>query len=360
MKIAFSDMQKMNEAQMDTICEGLSRVVISGKYILGEELSAFEREFAAYCGTSHCLGVANGTDALLLSLKVLGFEKGSEVILASNSYIATALAVVHNNLIPVLVEPNPVTFNIDPAGIEEKITPSTRAILVTHMYGNMCEMEEIEKLASKHNLQIIEDCSHAHGAVLNHCKAGSFGRVAAFSFYPTKNHAAMGDAGAIVTSDGGLAAKLKQLRNYGFETKNFSSLKGFNSRLDEMQAAVLRIKLRHLDAYNHERKSIASKYLRGINNTKVVLPQNSSSHVWHLFVVMLRERDALAAFLNEQGIETAIHYPLPFFRQASFSELHHLSMPIAASMSRQVLSIPLHPGLAAAEIDHIIQSINRF
>lgn len=360
MKIPFLDLRKINDRRMDEMNEAVIRITGSGKYILGEEGNLFEAEFAAYVGAGYCIGVANGTDALLLALKALDLPAASEVILASNSYIAAALAIYHNQLKPVLVEPDIRTFNINPREIERKITSKTSAILVTHLYGRVCEMDKICAIAKNYKLKVIEDCAQAHGATYKGTMAGNFGDIAAFSFYPTKNLGAMGDAGAVITGDKSLADKIRELRNYGFEKPGYSSAKGYNSRLDEIQAAVLRVKLKYLPVANAKRNEIARKYLDRIRNNKLVLPIYTRANCWHLFVVRTGEREKFIRYMDLNGIGTQIHYPVPFYRQRAFKELKDAAMPVSDKIHNEVISIPLHGALEENEVEYIVDTINSY
>jgi len=360
MKVEFLNLKRVNELHSGELNEAVKKVIHSGSYILGEEGKQFEGEFAGYCNTRHCIGTGSGTAALFLAMKVLHLPERSEVLIAANSYIAAALAIAHCNLKPVLIDLNEASLSFDLKMLEERITPKTTAILVTHLYGHVCEMEPIIRLAEKHNLKVIEDCAQAHGAVYKGKKAGNWGDVAAFSFYPTKNLGAFGDAGAVTTNDEQIAGEVTRLRNYGFEKKNFSVLKGINSRLDELQAAILRVKLKHLDSENLKRKEIATKYLDGIVNNEIILPARSDSTVWHLFVVRCNTRERFISYLSENGIGTDIHYPLPFYKQESFKELNQLTMPVTEKIFKEVISIPLNPAMNEKEVSYIIQTINSY
>ncbi|MBL0310796.1 MAG: DegT/DnrJ/EryC1/StrS family aminotransferase [Bacteroidetes bacterium] len=358
--IPFLDLQKMNELHFTELQNALINVLRSGRYILGEQGKIFETEFAKYCGVNNCISVANGTDALFLAIKAFDFTQNSEIILASNSYISAALAVCYNGLKPVLVDPKMDTYNIDYEKIEASVTENTRAILVTHLYGRVCEMDKIASVAKRYNLRIIEDCAQAHGASYQGVKAGNWGDIAAFSFYPTKNLGAVGDGGAVLTNDSSLATTIREMRNYGFEKKNHSIRKGYNSRLDELQAAILRVKLNYLDSENERRREIARYYLRNIRQPKIVLPQFDESSVWHLFVIRTPDRNQLINFLQTHGIETQVHYPIPFYKQKAFIEWNDWKMPIADKIHSEVLSIPLNPTLTEAELNHIVETINQY
>jgi dTDP-4-amino-4,6-dideoxygalactose transaminase len=360
MKISFLDLQKLNLPHQQLIQENVSQQIASGWYILGKNLEQFEQSFAAYIGVKHCIGVGNGLDALALLLKAHHFPKKSEVIVAANTYIATILAITQAGLIPILVEPNPETYQINEGKIEEKITKNTRAILVTHLYGRCAEMQAIWDLASKYKLKIFEDAAQAHGATYQTKKAGNLSDGAGFSFYPTKNLGAMGDGGAITTNDDDLANKLRKLRNYGFSVKNVADFKGHNSRLDEIQAVILQTKLPFLDSENKSRREIAKRYLSEIKNPAIILPPANriEEDVWHLFVIQHENRDELREKLSQKGIETAIHYPFPPHQQKAYSELNHLSLPITERLHNQVLSLPNAPYLTEQEINYIIATLN--
>lgn len=336
------------------------RVMDSGWYILGSEVSAFEQEFAAYCQTDHCIGVANGLDALHLIVRGYDIGLGDEVIVPSNTYIATWLAVSHVGATPVPVEPDPLTYNIDPALIEAAITQRTKAIMVVHLYGQPTNMDPINALAKKYNLKVIEDCAQAHGARYKGRRVGSLGDAAGFSFYPGKNLGAIGDGGAVTTNDSVLAERLRGLRNYGSKVKYHNEERGYNSRLDELQAALLRVKLAKLDEWNERRRVIAAEYLKGLAGVKSLqLPQfpEWAEPVWHLFVVQHAERNALQQRLQQAGIGTMIHYPIAPHLQPAYKELGFLegAFPIAEQMARQVLSLPMGPHLSSAECLRVVE-----
>jgi dTDP-4-amino-4,6-dideoxygalactose transaminase len=340
-----------------------NQVLDSGWYILGGRNEQFETDFAAYCGTRHCIGVGNGLDALSLILEAMEFEKGSEIIVPANTYIATILSISQNGLIPVLVEPNIDSYNIDPERIEEKITDRTRAIMVVHLYGKACEMQQVGGIAKKHGLKVIEDCAQAHGAMTVSGMVGSLSDAAAFSFYPGKNLGALGDAGAVVTSDDSLAERIRALRNYGSKVKYENLVKGKNSRLDELQAAILSHKLAFLDEENGQRMKIAQRYLSEIVNPKIVLPKpdrHPLGHVWHLFVVRVKERDAFMGHMAANQVETLIHYPIPPHRQKAYSEWNTMSFPITEKIHREVVSLPMGGHLTEDEVTRVIDVINRY
>jgi dTDP-4-amino-4,6-dideoxygalactose transaminase len=360
------DLKSVNKKYDQELKQACSRVIDSGWYIMGEELELFEQEFASYCGSCHAIGVASGLDALTLVFRAwieLGkLKAGDEVIVQANTYIASVLSITENNLIPVLVEPNPLTYNLEPHTVRAAITSKTKAILPVHLYGQLAPMQEIEELAREHSLLILEDAAQAHGAEVNGRKAGNWGDAGGFSFYPAKNLGALGDAGAITTNDDELATTLKALRNYGSFDKYVNTYRGVNSRLDEIQAAMLRVKLKYLDAETDRRRRIASHYLSGIDNPSIQLSQNKSSlnHVWHLFVVQCASRSALQKYLNDKGVQTSVHYPIPPHRQPAYSELHHLSLPITERLQNQVLSLPIGPSIDTSEVEHIIHAVNQF
>jgi dTDP-4-amino-4,6-dideoxygalactose transaminase len=360
--IPFLDLKLINQPYENAINEALKKVVSSGWFILGEEVRKFENAFAEYCGTKHCIGVANGLDALVLLLKASDFPKNSEIIVPSNTYIASILAISLAGFKPVLVEPDLETYLIEPKKIEEKISKRTKAILVVHLYGKCCEMSEIVKIAQKHDLQIFEDAAQSHGAVYKGKKAGNLSNGAGFSFYPTKNLGAMGDAGAITTNDDTLAEKIKSLRNYGSGKKYVFDFQGMNSRLDEMQAAILNVKLRNLDSENKFRQNIANKYLCEIKNEKVILPsaQTTEQDVWHLFVVRVAEREKFRNYLSEKGIGTDVHYPIAPHKQLAYKEWNKLSFPISEKIHDEVVSLPLNIALQENEVNYIIQKVNQY
>jgi dTDP-4-amino-4,6-dideoxygalactose transaminase len=362
--IPFLDLKRLNEKYRDELIAVFKRVLDSGWYILGEENKLFEEEFAAYCGTKHCIGVANGLDALILILrayKELGqLKEGDEVIVPANTYIATILSITENRLVPVLVEPDLDTYNIDPKRIEDAITSKTRAIMPVHLYGQLANMEKICKIAKKYNLLVIEDSAQAHGAELKGKKAGNFGDASGFSFYPGKNLGALGDAGAVTTNNTELATCIGAIRNYGSHQKYENQYQGVNSRLDEIQAAILRFKLKHLDEENKKRRTIADYYLKNIINPKIFLPKPSEpeSHVWHLFVVRSEERNRLQKKLTESGIQTLIHYPVAPHKQKAYKEWNSMNFTVAEKIHDQVLSLPIAPDLDKMQIDFVVKTVN--
>lgn len=362
--IPFLDLKRENERYASEIKQAVLRVVDSGWYILGEEKKYFEADFAAYCGVGHCIGVGNGLDALrliLMSYIELGvMQEGDEVIIPANTFIATALAVSQSGLKPVPADCDIHTFNIDPASVEKQITPKTKAIIAVHLYGQVAPMNELKKIVSRYNLKLIEDAAQAHGAVYAGKKSGGLTDAAAFSFYPIKNLGSQGDAGAVTTDNNALAEVIRSLSNYGSIEKYKHKYKGLNSRLDEMQAAVLSVRLKYLDEDNARRREIARYYLDNIKNDSLVLPEiaGCESHVFHLFVIRCSERESLCSYLQENGIHTQIHYPLSVHKQQAYAELNHLSFPVAEQLQNEVLSIPLYPSLTEREQEHIVQVLN--
>jgi len=358
--IKFLDLQQLNLGYQEQFQEKMKLVLDKGWFILGDEVKSFETNFAHYCGSKHCIGVGNGLDALVLIFKAyiqLGnLQKGDEVIVPSNTYIASILAILQADLVPVLVEPKLETYNINPDLIEEKITSKTKAILLVHLYGQLCEMDEIIAIGYKHDMLIIEDAAQAHGLIFK----GSHTR--AFSFYPGKNLGALGDGGAITTNDDELAKVLFSLRNYGSEKKYHNEFVGINSRLDELQAAFLNVKLPNLDADNDKRRSIAKRYLFEIKNDKIVLPtwDFSNNHVFHLFVVRTENRNDLQDYLLKNGIETIIHYPIPSHKQKAFPEWNNLSFPITEKIHDEVLSLPISPIMTDDEVSIVISILNKY
>jgi dTDP-4-amino-4,6-dideoxygalactose transaminase len=364
--IQFLNLKKLNQPFEVAFQQKMKQFLDGGWYILGSEVKTFETNFANYCGAKHCIGVGNGLDALVLIFKgyiQLGkLQKGDEVIIPANTYIASILAVMQADLVPVLVEPRSETYTINPDLILEKITHKTKAILPVHLYGQLCEMEVINSIAKKHNLLVVEDAAQAHGAMWNEIKAGNFGNAAGFSFYPGKNLGALGDAGAITTNDDALAEVLFSMRNYGSKVKYENEIVGINSRLDELQAAFLNIKLGYLDAENESRRTIAKRYLSEIKNDKIVLPQwdESNNHVFHLFLIRTDNRLALQDYLKECGVETMIHYPIPPHKQKALASLNHMIFPITEMIHNEVLSIPLNSTLTDDEINYVISTLNKY
>lgn len=364
MRIPFVSFLPMEKELNDDLRGAFDRVFARSWYIDGVEDSAFEKSFAKFCGAKFCVGVGNGLDALVLTLKALGISEGDEVIVPSNTYIATALAVTYVGAKPVFVEPNIRTLNINPDLIEAAITANTKAIMPVHLYGQACDMDPIMATAKKHELKVIEDCAQAHGATYKGKKVGTFGDAAGFSFYPGKNLGAFGDAGAVVTNDEELAAMIRALGNYGSDYKYHHIYKGNNSRLDELQAAILSAKLPHLERMNVERRRIAAKFSEEIKNPLIVLPYvlPDCVPVWHIYGIRCVERDALERYLNEKGIGTNKHYPIPMHLQECYKDLNipYGALPIAEEISSTELSIPMYYGMTDEEIQYVIDSINCF
>ncbi len=360
--IKFLDLKKINEQYEAEINQAFESFFKSGWYILGNSVKAFEKEFAKYCGTKYCIGVASGLDALILILKAYDFEPGDEIIVPANTYIATILSISQNNLKPVLVEPDINTYNIDPAKIEEKITDKTKAIMVVHLYGQTAQMQAINEIAKKHNLKVIEDSAQSHGAIYQGKRAGNLSDASGFSFYPGKNLGTLGDGGAVTTNDDELAEKIRVLRNYGSEVKYKNKYKGINSRLDELQAAILSVKLKNLDEDTQKRRGIAEYYLNNIKNPKVILPMvtEAESHVWHLFVVRTDEREKLQEYLKEDDIQTMIHYPIAPHKQNAYKEWNYRSLPITEQIHDEVLSLPISPVMTLDEAKVVVDTINNY
>lgn len=364
MKIPFSTFELMHNAMKEELTNAFERVLANGWFIQGNECEAFEREFAEYCGTKYCVGTGNGLESLSLSLRAMGIEEGDEVIIPSHTFIATALAVKYAGATPVFVEVHADTYLINENLIEEKITDRTKAIIVVQLYGQMAQMEKIVEIAEKYNLLILEDDAQSHGATHNGILAGSVGDAGGFSFYPGKNLGALGDAGAMVTNNKEIADKVRALSNYGSTEKYVHKYQGVNSRLDEMQAAFLREKLRHMEEWTEERIRIAQKYYDGINNPKIILPVvgEGNKHVYHIFAIRCKERDSLQVYLAERGIGTVIHYPIAMHMQEAFAELgfEKGAFPIAEEIAATELSLPLYIGMTDEEIDYVIEVINKF
>ncbi len=365
--IKFLDLQKINLAHQQEIEEKLLQTFRSGWYLLGNEVKAFEEQLAAYTGAKHAIGVANGLDALRLILRgyiEMGvMQKGDEIIVPANTYIASILAISDNGLVPVLVEPSLDNYNIDIDKIEEKITSKTKAILIVHLYGRVVFSDKLKKLAEENNLKIIEDNAQAIGAEWNGIKTGNLGDAAGFSFYPGKNLGALGDAGGITTNDGELAKTIRALANYGSNQKYVNIYQGLNSRLDEIQAAVLGVKLKYIDAENSRRKEIAKRYIAEIKNPNIILPENPANeaeHVWHLFVIRTESREQLQNYLTENGVQTLIHYPIPPHKQDAYKDWNNLSFPITEQIHDEVLSLPISPVMSDGEIENVISICNHY
>jgi len=366
--IKFLDLKKVNDTHGEEISAAIQRVLDSGWYLLGEEVSSFEREFAGYCGAKHCIGVANGLDALILILmayRELGvMAEGDEVIVPANTYIASILAISRAGLKPVLVEPDERTYNIDPNLIEAAITEKTKAIMAVHLYGQCADMDPICALAKKHGLKVIEDAAQAHAATYRGRKTGSLGDAAGFSFYPGKNLGALGDGGAVTTSDDELAETIRALRNYGSHQKYHNKYKGMNSRLDEIQAAILRVKLKTLDEDTEKRRKVAEAYLSALKSQSsgLTLPYvaDYGTPAWHLFIVRTPKRDELAVHLAEKEIQTVTHYPIPPHHQAAYPEFSGYSLPITEAIHREVLSLPISPVMDKGDVVAVTESILSF
>lgn len=366
MKVPFLDYRLTNQAHFDEYLVAVRRVLESGWYVLGQEVESFEKEYADYCGSAFCVGVANGLDALILILegyKALGvIKEGDEVIVPANTYIASILAVSRAGLVPVPVEPDAHTFNIDPARVESAITSRTRAILPVHLYGQCADMTPIMGLAAKYGLKVVEDSAQAHGATYRGKRAGALGHASGHSFYPGKNLGAIGDAGAVTTDDADLASVIRAFRNYGSHKKYHNLYKGYNSRLDELQAAILRVKLMYLDGENACRAQVAQRYLAEIHHPDIAVPTVASygKPCWHVFAVRCRQRDAFQSYLASRGIQTVIHYPIPPHHQPAYAEWECLSFPITEQIHLEILSLPMSPVMSADEIDRVIAEVNRY
>lgn len=365
--IQFLDLHKLNARFEAEFQKAFKNFLDSGHYVLGNNVKTFEKSYADYCGTDFCVGISNGLDALILILeayKIQGkLKEGDEIIVPANTYIASILGITKAGLIPVLIEPDLKTFNIDSTKIEAAITPKTKAILVVHLYGQLAEMTEIQTIAKQHDLLVMEDAAQAHGATNSEGKkAGNLSDAAGFSFYPTKNLGALGEAGAVTTNDVNLAEIIRKLRNYGSSSKYVNQYKGVNNRLDEIQAAFLNVKLPTLDADNEIRRQIAKRYSREIKNPLLILPNYKSdeSHVFHQFVIRTQHRAKLQAYLTENQIGTLIHYEIPPHKQEAYKEWNHLQFPITEKIHNECLSLPISPVMETADIETIIEVLNRF
>ena len=364
--IEFLDLQKINNLYHQELKDACARVIDSGWYIRGKESAAFEKEFAEYCGTKYCVGVANGLDALILIIRAYKefgiFKSGDEIIVPANTYIASILAISANDLVPVLVEPNFDDCLLGATKIEKSITNKTVAIMPVHLYGQICQMDIISELAKKHNLKVIEDSAQSHGAYFADKKSGNLGDASGFSFYPGKNLGALGDGGAVTTNDKELAGTIRALANYGSHEKYKNLYKGINSRLDEIQAAMLRVKLKYLDKDVECRTDIAKYYLANITNKKIILPKvrKQDNHVWHVFVIKTDDRNALQKYLLENGVETVIHYPIAPHHQAAYYELSNNNYPISEKIHQQVLSLPIGQYLSMDDVEYIVDTVNKF
>ncbi len=360
--IEFENLAKLNEPFFEDYKKSFASTLDSGWFILGNNVKKFEKDFAAYCGSNYCAGVASGLDALILALKAFNFEKGSEVIVPSNTYIATILAILQNDLKPILVEPEITTYNIDPKKIAEKITAKTKAIIVVHLYGRVCEMDPILALCQQHDLKLIEDCAQAHGATYKGKRAGSFGDFGAFSFYPTKNLGCLGDGGAINTNSEDLLHKIKRLRNYGSDIKYHNEVIGFNSRLDEVQAGFLAIKLAKLDEINQHKNKLAKLYLKNLKDDfiKPVMGEDYY-HVFHIFNIRHKKRDQLQKYLLDNDVKTEIHYPIaPHKQRAMKGVLDKEILPISEEIHETTLSLPLSYFHSESEVLRVIELMNKF
>jgi dTDP-4-amino-4,6-dideoxygalactose transaminase len=364
--IKFLDLKAINDSFEPELSASIKRVLDAGWYLLGNEVTSFENEYANYIGTKHCVGVANGLDALRLILRAyieLGvMQEGDEIIVPANTYIASILAITENRLTPVLVEPDINTYNIDPFKIEEKITSRTKGIMIVHLYGKNAMHPEIQRLVEKYNLKLIEDNAQASGAYYREKRTGGLGDAAGNSFYPGKNLGALGDAGAVTTDDDNLASVIRAIANYGSIKKYVNDYQGLNSRLDEIQAAILRVKLSRLDADNQRRREIARYYIENIKHPDIILPHvsDSNSHVFHIFIIRCKQRDKLQSYLSEQGIQTLIHYPIPPHKQKAYKEWNTLSFPITEQIHNEVLSLPISPVMSNDDILKVIKTVNDF
>ena len=364
--IPYYSLQQISNSFQPELSQAIEQVTQSGWYLQGGENKQFEESFADYCGTAYCVGVGNGMDALSLifmAYQAMGImQQGDEVIVPSNTCIATIIGILRGGLKPILCEPTLESCNIDATKIEELITSRTKAILPVHLYGRCADMEAISLIAKKHNLKVVEDCAQAHGAIYGGKRVGNWGDAAGFSFYPSKNLGALGDGGAVTTNDKELASLVRTLANYGSSAKYVHDFMGINSRLDEMQAAILSLKLKRLDEDNNLRRQVAKRYLDGINNKLIrLLPiDNWEANVFHIFPIFTPERDRLQAYLTEAGIQTLIHYPIPPHQQKALSDYRALSLPITEQIHREELSLPMSPLLTDSEIESIINAVNRF
>ncbi len=362
--IPFANPKAQSEILKNEILDAVTRVIDSGWYILGSEVDSLEKEFAGFIGAGNCIGVASGTDALMLALKAAGLKPGDEVITVSHSAVATVAAIEQAGLVPVFADIDSVSRCIDPDMIETLISASTMAIVPVHIYGQPCNMAAIMEVADRHGLKVVEDCAQAHGAMIGEKKAGTFGHAAAFSFYPTKNLGALGDGGAVVSNDDGIAANVRWLREYGWKERYISSLSGVNSRLDEMQAAILRVKLRHLESNNERRRQIASEYHDAISESGIKAPVDipDTTHAMHLYVVECEEREKLREYLNEMGIGTAVHYPLAIHQQPAYQARIRgcTSLANTERLYKRILSLPMYPELTDAKVERVCEAINKW
>lgn len=362
--VKFLDLQKVNEKYRKEIDTKIKQVLDSGWYLLGKENETFCKNFARFCGTDYAIGVANGLDALTLIIKAFDFESGSEIIVPANTYIASILAITQNELKPILIEPDINTYNINLDLVEEKITKKTKAIMVVHLYGQAVSMEKIWNLAKKYNLKVVEDCAQAHGAYYPNTnqRVGSMSDAGGFSFYPGKNLGCLGDGGAVTTNDAILAKKIEALRNYGSLVKYENIYKGTNSRLDEIQAAVLDVKLKNLDQDNKKRIDAAKFYINNIKNPSIILPKiiDSNSNVFHIFAIRTERRDELQGYLAQKNIQTLIHYPIPPHKQECYKELADLNLPVTEQIHREILSLPISQVITNTELKKVVDAINNW
>ncbi len=360
--VKFLDLYKINERFRVEIDDRIRQVIESGQYLLGKQNEQFENNFAEYCGTTFCVSVASGLDALDLIIKAYDFKSGDEIIVPANTYIASILAISENGCIPVFVEPDINTYNINPDLIEAHITAKTKAIMVVHLYGQAVQMDKILQLAKKYNLKVIEDSAQAHGAVYGDKKVGNLGDASGFSFYPAKNLGCFGDGGCVTTNDEALAQKIKALRNYGSDKKYYNIYRGKNSRLDEIQAGILDVKLKYLDNDNQKRQEIAKFYRENISNPKIILPKTylEKSHVWHVFTVRVKNRANFQEYLSNNDIQTIIHYPVPPHKQQCYKEWNKLSYPITEEIHNTIISLPISPVMAEDEIIKVVEVINKY
>ncbi len=360
--IKFLDLKAINEQHRLEMEAAIKRILDSGWYLLGKEIESFEKEFSEYCGVKHAVGCANGLDALKLIIQAYGFGPGDEIVAPANTYIASLISISANGATPVLVEPDINTYLIDPEKIEDAITSRTKAIMVVHLYGRAMDMMRILEIAKRYNLKVIEDSAQAHGAMFDGKRVGNLGDASGFSFYPGKNLGCLGDGGAVTTNDDELAEKIRALRNYGSDVKYHFPYRGTNSRLDEIQAALLRVKLPHLDNDNAIRRRIAERYCSEIKNPNVILPHlpdDAMQNVWHVFPVRVQNRAGFQQYLSDNGIQTVIHYPIPPHRQPAYVEWHGLTLPITEKIHEEIISLPISPVMAEEEVSKVVDVINR-
>lgn len=360
--IKFLDLKAINEQHRLEMEAAIKRVLDSGWYLLGKEIESFEKEFSEYCGVKHAVGCANGLDALKLIIQAYGFGPGDEIVAPANTYIASLISISANGATPVLVEPDINTYLIDPEKIEDAITSRTKAIMVVHLYGRAMDMTRILEIAKRYNLKVIEDSAQAHGAMFDGKRVGNLGDASGFSFYPGKNLGCLGDGGAVTTNDDELAEKIRALRNYGSDVKYHFPYRGTNSRLDEIQAALLRVKLPHLDNDNAIRRRIAERYCSEIKNPNVILPHlpdDAMQNVWHVFPVRVQNRAGFQQYLSDNGIQTVIHYPIPPHRQPAYVEWHGLTLPITEKIHDEIISLPISPVMSEEEVRKVVDVINR-